>query len=164
MKEEIKIKRPEIFRFKLRGFRKNTIAYRSCDDWNYNHSFSIIYQYLRVSMFFKCIGWQYREKKIYIPKILNNLLRLIFGKVYYSVHRLEDGHGYCTEMVRSKAAKEYIREFKESGFTDIYISSKERRYSGWLWITKKEKKTSEAILNFNLNMWSYQPQKKHIKT
>ncbi len=144
------IRRPNFFRYKLSGIRKNYEAHGE-----YYHSFSIVYKYLRVSTFFKKKGWCYREKKIFVPKIVNNLLKLFFGKTYYSVYRLEEGgHGYCSEMVDKKTAKRYVKEYKIEGCTDIHISEKERKYSGWLWVTKKEQKIEDAIFNFHLNMWS----------
>ena len=156
------IKRHKIFRYRFVDFRKNGNIARSSDethlDWRYWHSFSIGYDHMEVDYFRKEIGWYYRQKKILIPKLLNNTLKFIFGKRYYSISRnygtKESPDVYHSEMVDKKTMNNYIEEYKHEDCIDIYVSYKEIKYDGWIWVTKKEKDNEESMMKFFVNLWS----------
>lgn len=153
------IKVPEFLRYQFVGIKKRKFPFLfesdRHHDWRYWHSFSLGYNHLEVDTFTKTKGWYYRERTIYIPKIINTCIKFLFGKRFYSVSRTYyEDHTYHTEMVDYKTMKDYIKEFKEEGSTDIYISMKENRYSGWLLFTKDESKREKSFFNAMLSIWS----------
>jgi len=156
-KPVLKIKRIKIFRYKLVCVKKNNNMFRSNEphlDWKYWHSFSIGYNHMEIDTFSKNIGWYYRERKILIPKIINNILKFLFGKRYYSISRTyEDKYVYHSEMVDSNTKNQYIKEFEDDGCSQIYIVNREIKYNGWLWITKSESSNEISMINFMRHLY-----------
>lgn len=153
------IKVPNFMRYRfdsVKGVKNPFLSSHLKDyDWKYWRVYEVMYYHQEVDTFSKKIGWYPRFFTIKIPKILNHIIKFIFGKRFYSVSRTyKDGTTYYTEMVDRKTKNTYMNEFKQQNCKEIYVIWEETRYDGWLWITKDEQKRDKNFFNSLISLWS----------
>lgn len=145
------LKSPKIFRFKFFSFKRLNNGYSN----KYWRIFELVYLHKEVNTFEKTIGWYPRYLTLKIPKVLNHLIKFVFGKRLYSVSRTYDNEITChTDFVDRKSKNNYIKEFKENKCTNIYVIFKKIEYDGWLFTPKAEKKHDSKLLNSQAEFWS----------